>query len=316
VRTSLSLGCLVAFFFALMSGVPVHWDNALDVSSPDYRILFELRLPRLFFVFWAGATLACVGAIYQILFLNPLAEPYLLGISTGATLAMAVGEVALGILAPSPGSQALGLGGALVVTISLLLVTFSNGGKETERIALFGLGVNFVLSSALFLLLSFHNQQVGGGSMRWLFGQIPWLSATQSISFALGAGVGILIAIASARSLDALQFGDGVAQTLGFSAKKIRLFYLSLTSLLLAWLVSYTGSIGFLGLVVPHFIRRIFQPSSTRRLLFYSAPLGGAFLLFADGCSRGLLPPLEFPIGIITTLIGGPLFLLLLWRKT
>ncbi len=315
MRVSLFFGCLLAFLFALWSGVPVHWDRALDTSSADYRILFELRLPRLLFVFWAGATLACVGAIYQILFLNPLAEPYLLGISTGATLAMAVGEIALGILAPSAGSQALGLCGALLVTGALLLLTFSNHGKETERIALFGLGVNFVLSSALFLLLSFHNQQVGGGSMRWLFGQIPWVSAPQSVLFALGASGGLLIALAAARSLDALQFGDGVAQTLGFSARNTRLFYLSLTSLLLAWLVSYTGSIGFLGLVVPHFVRRVFQPSSTRRLLFLSAPLGGAFLLFADGCSRGLLPPLEFPIGIITTLIGGPLFLVLLWRK-
>jgi iron complex transport system permease protein len=306
---------LAAAAFALFGGVPLDWSSLGDVGSASHRIFYELRLPRLAFVFFAGAALASVGAVYQILFHNPLAEPYLLGISSAATLGIAVGETFWGIAAQTLASQGIGLVSASVVTAAILGISLVQRGTGTERVALFGLGVNFVLSAVLFLLLSYQAQTVGGGSLRWLFGQVPWLSAVEAIRFAVFACVGLAALLLASRSLDALAFGDGVARTLGFSAPRARLFYLGVTSVLMAWLVSFTGSIGFVGLVVPHLARLLFRPSTSRALLALSIPMGGAFLLLADGISRSLLPPMEFPVGVVTTVLGGPLFLFLLWKR-
>ncbi|MBY0370061.1 iron ABC transporter permease [bacterium] len=305
----------VAALAALWAGVPLDWTTWSDPQSVAHRILFELRLPRLVFVFLCGASLAAVGCCYQILFHNPLAEPYLLGVSSAATLGIAVAETLGGIAATSLLSQAIGLACAAVVTLALGALVLSQVGQQTERVALFGLGINFVLSSALFLFLSYQSQQLGGGSLRWLFGQIPWVSAEQTGRFSLGALAILAALLLGARSLDALSFGDGVAKTLGVNPTRARVLFLALTSTLVAWMVSFTGSIGFVGLVVPHFTRLAFHPSSSRSLLAIGLPLGGAFLLFSDALSRAVLPPMEFPIGVITTLIGGPLFLVLLWRR-
>ncbi len=306
---------IIATALALGGGVPLEWATLGDAQSASHRIFYELRLPRLAFVFFAGAALAAVGAVYQILFHNPLAEPYLLGISSAATLGIAVGETFWGIAAQTLASQCIGLVSAGVVTAAILGLSLVRRGTGTERVALFGLGVNFVLSSILFLLLSYQAQTVGGGSLRWLFGQVPWLSAAEALRFAIFCLFGLAALLVASRSLDALAFGDGVARTLGFSAPRARFYYLAITSVLMAWLVSFTGSIGFVGLVVPHVARLLFRPSSSRALLGLAIPLGGAFLLLADGISRSLLPPMEFPVGVVTTVLGGPLFLFLLWKR-
>ncbi len=306
---------LVAALAALAAGVSLEWNEIFKSDSQSHRILWELRMPRATFVFFAGASLAAVGAVYQILFHNPLAEPFLLGISTAAVLGIATAEAFFGILSPSPLSQLIGLFGAGVVTSLLLLLSYSDAGTQTERIALFGVGVNFVLSSILFLLLSYQSQHVGGGSLRWLFGQVPWVGMKDALRFSVGAGAVLAALLFAARSLDALAFGDGVARTMGFSPRRSRLVFLSLTSLLVAWLASFTGSIGFVGLVIPHAVRLVYRPSTARVLLALAIPLGGAFLLLSDAASRVLLPPMEFPIGIVTTIVGGPLFLVLLWKR-
>lgn len=178
------------------------------------------------------------------------------------------------------------------------------------------MGLNFVLSSVLFLILSFYNQHVGGGSLRWLFGNIPWISRGE-VAWVYGLSsplLGILYILG--RPLDAISLGDGVARTLGFSPNKQRTWILILTSLLLSALVTYTGAIGFVGLVAPHVVQLLFRPSTSRTLFAFSFLLGAAFLALSDSLSRVLLPPFELPIGIVTTLIGGPAFLVLLWRRT
>ncbi len=307
--------CIGALALALGSGVPLDWGQALLADTADHRVLLELRFPRVVFVFFAGALLACVGAVYQILFHNPLAEPYVLGISSAATLGIAIGEAFFGIAAQSLISQGIGLAGAAVVTALILILSLLGRSQEKERITLFGLGINFLLSSLLFLLLSYQSQTVGGGSLRWLFGQVPWLNVQQATHFALFTAAGLALLVLAARSLDALAFGDGVCRTLGYSARRIRVFFLILSSALVAWMVSFTGTIGFVGLVVPHGVRLVFHPSSSRCLLALCAPVGGIFLLLSDTLSRSLLPPMEFPVGVVTTLLGGPLFLVLLWKR-
>ncbi len=287
--------------------------SVLDPASTAHRIFFELRLPRLLAVITAGAALSVLGGTYQTLFHNPLAEPYLLGVSNAVTLGLAGAEILFGFGPQSFASHLAGfLGAALVTGIILLLHRY----RPKAEIILFGMGTQFVLSSVLFLILSFHSQTAGGGSLRWLFGQIPWPSLTESLLFAGVSAVLLLGLIVGGRSLDALSLGDSVARTLGVSPEKSRSRLLLLSSALIAVVVSFGGAIGFVGLVVPHVVRLVLRPDSTRKLFLASALLGGSFLALSDVFSRALLPPMEFPIGVITTVIGGPLFLVLLGRRS
>lgn len=291
---------------------PVSFAALLDPSSPGHRLFFELRLPRLLAVLTAGAALSVLGGTYQTLFHNPLAEPYLLGVSNAVTLGLATAEILFGAGPQSFMGHAAGfLGAALVTGMILLLHKY----RPKAELILFGMGTQFVLSSILFLILSFHSQTAGGGSLRWLFGQIPWLSASQALIFA-GLSFTLLSGLViGGRSLDALSLGDSVARTLGVSPERSRAGLLLLSSGLVALVVSFGGAIGFVGLVVPHVVRLVLRPQSTRRLFLGSALLGGSFLALSDVLSRALLPPMEFPIGVITTVIGGPLFLVLLGRR-
>lgn len=309
------LPILLVFLGQLLGSVTLPLSRLLDPHSPASRIFFELRLPRTILALVAGGSLAMLGGTYQVLFRNPLAEPYILGVASAATLGAAIGETFLHISAYSLQGVMIAFLSAMVVSLLLVSLCFSKAGQEMERIVLFGMGINFVLSSCLFLFLSYYHQQMGGGSLRWLFGQIPWISWRELglyllLSMSLTLSIFIL-----ARHLDALALGDGVARTLGFSPARERSLLVILTSAVLSVTVSLTGAIGFVGLVVPHAVRFMFRPSTSRSLLGGCLLLGSAFLVLSDIVSRILLPPLEFPIGVITTLLGGPLFLVLLWRR-
>ena len=148
-----------------------------------------------------------------------------------------------------------------------------------------------------------------------MFGQIPWSSAREVGLVAAFVIPLVACLLLLSRRLDALAFGDSVARTMGFNPGKARALFLALSSALLTVIVFFTGAIGFVGLVIPHGVRLVFRPSSSRALLSLSLVTGALFLAASDLLSRVILPPFEFPIGIITTLFGGPLFLFLLWRK-
>lgn len=291
-------------------------DELTDPGSPSARLLFELRLPRVILAFFVGGSLAVLGATYQILFQNPLAEPYILGVSSAAILGIASAELLVGAAALSLASVLFGMVGALAVALMLVALCLTRWGGSLERVVLFGLGVNFVLSSLILLLMSYVQQSTGGGSLRWIFGQIPWVSLKESMLF-FGVVVPLLAGLwLFGRKLDALSLGETVARTLGVAVLRVRVILLLLTSSFIAFTAAFTGSIGFVGLVVPHIVRLWFVPENTRSLFQVCFLLGGAFVVLADLFSRVLLPPLEFPIGIFTTLLGGPLFLLLLWRRS
>ncbi len=318
ILIGLLLGILILLLLPFLGGellsISALW-NSTGPNEIDHRILWSLRIPRFLLVIAVGGSLAILGATYQIIFNNTLAEPYILGVSSAVTLGVVTAETLLNIPTGSPKSLGFGLLFAMVVIVLLILSYHWKTGKELERIVLFGMGLNFIFSSALFLILSYRSQSPGAGSLRWLFGNIPWINFNESLIF-LGLNL-FLCAIlwVSGRFLDGLSLGDSVARTLGFPPSKVRSFILFLTSVHLTLITSATGAIGFLGLVVPHCIRLALRPSSTR-LLFAGSFIGGAlFLGLSDSLSRMLLPPIEFPVGIITTLLGGPLFLYLLWKK-
>lgn len=278
------------------------------------EIILGLRLPRLLFAALVGGCLSMLGATYQILFHNPLSEPYVLGVSSGATLAVVASEVFLGIHAISLAGAACGMLGGIAVALVILAFSAYRSHERPEHLVLFGVGMNFVLASLLFLLLSFQLQS-SSTNYRFLFGQIPWVSPRESMmAWAAMFPIPVILWLFG-RRLDALSFGDETARSWGVSPVTTRNVLVLTTSLLISGLVIFTGSIGFVGLAIPHVVRLGLKPQSSRGLLFGCFFLGGAFLMGADVVSRVLLPPFEFPIGTITTLLGGPLFLYLLWKR-
>ena len=299
-------------FILLMVLLSVPWMGAESlrmselfvVDSISYRVFWELRFPRLLVTLALGGILGSVGSIYQSIFKNPLCDPYILGISSAVLVGLALGN-----------SLFWGMSSAIVLVV--LLMGFSLSQKRNpERVILFGMGANFFLSSVLFVVLSLQNESVGGGTLKWFFGFLPWVSLKEGLAYIVSSCLSLGFLILFSRSLDILRLGDPVAKTLSVSPLLVRNIYLLMTSLLMGVTVSLSGTVGFVGLVIPQVCRIIFKPQSMASLMTLSFLMGSAFLSLADGLSRSVLPPFEFPVGIITTLLGGPIFLIILWRKS
>ncbi|MFM8269309.1 MAG: FecCD family ABC transporter permease [Pseudomonadota bacterium] len=312
---------LLFFLILIVLGVP--WFGAEPLQTRDvfklgtlsHRIFWELRIPRLLITVALGGVLATVGCTYQSLFKNPLCEPYILGISSAVLLGIISAETFFHQQVGTLFSVSLGLGSALLL-IFVLMAFSTSVLASSDRVILFGMGANFILSSLLFLLLSFQTQSVGGGTLKWFFGFLPWLELRDALIFFFASSLFSIILMIFSRPLEALRMGDSVARTLGVSPLLARNSYLLFTSLVVAITVSFSGTIGFVGLAVPQLCKILFRPASMRSLFVQSFFVGAIFLSIADGISRALIPPVEFPIGVITTLIGGPLFLLTLWKRT
>jgi iron complex transport system permease protein len=304
---------LILLSLPFMGSESISLSEVFRPNSPGHRVLFEFRTPRLLVALIAGATLSMIGASYQILFHNALAEPYVLGVSSAVTFGAVMAEIA-GASNPAAGAT---IGFSFAMFISVLLVWMSSTGfsDSPARVLLFGMGLNFVLSSTVFLVLSYAYQQMGGGSLRWLFGQLPWAENKEVVRLILMTTPAIFLLFLLGRHLDALSLGDAVSRTLGVAPMPSRSFLLLVTSYLTTTIVVTTGTIGFVGLVVPHAARLVFRPASTRILFFHCLWMGGIFLCVCDGVSRSLLPPFEFPVGMISTILGGPLFMYLLWKR-
>ncbi len=289
-------------------------------------IVWNLRLPRVLMAALVGASLGGSGAAMQGLFRNPLADPYLLGIASGAsfgaTLALtlsghlpaAFSEGALDLGAASrfvPIAAALGAAFALLATLALSRANATRG--ETTALLLAGTVVGSVLISlSTFLMLR------GADRLRavfaWTLGNLAsasWANLGRALPY---AGCGLLLLFALARGLDALQLGEDTARTLGVSPARLRLGVIFGASLATAACVSFAGVIGFVGLVAPHIMRRLGGPGH-RVLLPASCLAGAALLVLADFGGRMLVRPAELPVGIVTTLLGGPVFLWLLRQQ-
>jgi iron complex transport system permease protein len=275
-------------------------------------IVWELRMPRVLTAAAVGAGLAIAGAVMQALTRNSLADPYLLGLSSGASLgAVSVLLLGVGILLP-----AAAFVGALVALVLTLLIASAGGGLTPSRTVLAGVAVSS-LGAALTSFIIFWTAT--GDSYReilnWLLGSLAgadWPAVVISVGALAVVGIPIIVA---GRSLDAFAFGDTAAAALGISVNRTRWLLLVGTALLTGAMVSVSGSIGFVGLVLPHAVRLVVG-SRHRVLLPLSALLGAIFLIWSDTIARTLFDPRELPVGIITAVIGGPLFVLLLTRKT
>lgn len=292
------------------------WPAQATWSPTEQTILWGVRLPRVVLGLAVGAGLAVCGAALQAMVRNVLADPYLLGINSGASCGAAA-AILFGVgagLGPYAltGSAFLGaLGAALLV----LVVASSSGMVTSIRLVLAGVAVGYALSAATSFLIFASGSAEGSRSvMFWLLGSLGL--ARWGVELALVVGivlVTILVLTAWSAQLDALAVGDDTARSLGISPEGLRVRLIVVVSLCVGVAVAAAGSIGFVGLVVPHLARRLVG-ATHRWVIPVSALLGGGLLVLADLVARTVMSPQELPIGIITALVGAPFLLFLLRR--
>lgn len=284
-------------------------------STGSENIVWLIRFPRVLLAVVVGAGLAVVGVTLQALVRNPLADSYILGISSGASVG-AVLAIGLGVFTFA-GNLAVQLGGFLGALVSFVIVfTLANfkGHISPGKLILSGIGVGYVFSGITsFITLTSSNKELAGQVLSWTLGSLArasWFDLT------LPTVVLLIVAfylILQARNLNALVVGDETATTLGLNIGKFRRNLFILTSLVTGIMVAVSGTIGFIGLMTPHIVR-LFVRSDHRRVLLISVFVGSIFLIWVDVVARTTFAPIELPVGVITSILGGPFFLLMLLR--
>lgn len=285
-----------------------------DAEGPAADIVLRVRLPRVALGVGVGAALAVAGVLFQALLRNPLADPYVLGVSGGAALGaitvLSLGAgFGLGYAAVPPAAFA----GALVATVLLYAVAGAQGRLSPTQLLLTGIVFNAFASAAIVFLASLAGLTQGANLFLWLIGSLSAVRADAAGWLAGFLVIGVGAALWLARSLDLLTLGSDAAAQLGVNVERDQRVLLLATSVMVGAAVAAAGLVGFVGLIVPHLLRLVV--GSDHRLLVPTAALGGAaFLVFCDTLARTLPGGRELPVGAITAVVGGPLFLWLLRR--
>lgn len=290
--------------------------DVVNSSNPEYLIFWRLRLPRCLGAFLTGAGLSLCGTAFQAMFRNPLATPYTLGLSSGAALGASL-YFHLGITAGLMGSGASLISAFLGCLVSVTLVyaiTRARGGFSTSVLLLAGVIISFFFSSLVMFVQYISNAHDAVQIMRWLMGSLSGISSISLLEMALAVGASFWFFDAIASELDLLASGEEIAASRGVNVHRVKLLIFLVTSITVGVLVSITGPIGFVGMIVPQ-ICRIMLGYSHRQLIFASFFLGGALLVLCDLLARLAIAPAELPIGIITAMLGAPFFLLILFRN-
>jgi iron complex transport system permease protein len=281
------------------------------LTQDQFDILFQIRLPRILLAAAVGGSLATAGASYQALLRNPLAEPYLLGISNGAAVGTMVALVFFG--AKEWSRPVLAFAGSLLATLAVYRLARGRAGATPERLILAGVIVTTFLSSIIVFVTVLMDATRIRSFTFWLLGDLSGTSKTLlpvAISIAV---IGTVALTLNARSLNLLMLGERDAFDLGVEVGRVRIIVFVVASLLVGSSVAASGSVGYVGLVVPHLAR--LSLGSDNRISIPAAALGGAlFVIVADTLARTLIAPRELPVGAITALIGAPLFIYLLKR--
>ena len=306
-------GALLVGSAHLSPGAIVKVLTGTQTVGPEVSVILGLRLPRILVAALAGGGLAVAGAAFQALTRNPLADPSVLGVSSGAAFGVVLAQLFGFGLAPL---QALGLTtfaffGALLAAGLVVLIAQSNGRLPIQTLLLAGVIVGLFFSAAITLLISLVDVNRLGGVIHWLLGNLGALSPGSLALFAALVGIGTVLVLTQARQLNLLALGEESALQLGVEAERVKRTIFIGASLLTAVVVTFTGPIGFVGLIVPHTIRLLF--GSDHRLLIPASLLAGAaFLLLADTLARTLVAPNEMAVGVITAFSGAPFFVYLL----
>lgn len=292
--------------------------HARPLSLEDREILFAIRLPRIFADVVAGSALSVSGLLFQGLFRNPLADPYVIGSSGGAVLGASLGVFVLPPLSVAGFSAItlLAIAGSMASTLVVYALARVNGRVAVTSLLLAGFAVSTMLSYSSWFFESM-DRDFGSGSRflaMWLRGAIGTPAWSQLVPVTALLFVGMGASLPLARVLNTMALGEEYASQLGISLESMRILLVLIGSVLTAVAVALGGLISFVGLIVPHVARLLLGPDH-RKLLPATAVGGAIFLLLADTLARTLLAPAEIPVGVLTAFVGGPFFLYLL-RKT
>ncbi|MBH3342090.1 iron ABC transporter permease [Pseudomonas mendocina] len=300
------LAILAGHLFGITAETPV--------SVGQDSIVWQLRAPRVLLGALVGAGLAVVGTVLQAVTRNPLADPHLLGVSSGAAFGAVVVVLYLGEFAGLLSLPLAAFVGALASMLLVLAIASRSGRLHSDRLLLAGVAVSFVMMAASNLLLYLGNPHAASSVLFWMLGglglarwELLWLPA-----LCLALALAVLLGLA--RALNALMAGEQSAVSLGLEPRRVRLLVFVAASLLTGVLVSLSGAIGFVGLMLPH-VARFLVGAEHRRLLPVAALLGALFLVWVDVAARTWLAPQDLPIGIVTAAIGGGFFVALLRRR-
>lgn len=291
-------------------------DALLGRGDPtSVAIVQRLRLPRSVLAALVGGGLGASGAAFQALLRNPLAEPYILGVSGGAAVG-AVGAIVLGLSAPSGAGTALAAFGGAALAIVLVLRLAGSVGRtlDTRVLLLSGVVIGAFFNAVILLALTFADLESFRAALFWMMGSVAGATWSEIGVLAAAAGPALLVLLALARPLDLLAVGEETAAYLGVRTERVKLAAYAAASLMAAASVAVAGVIGFVGLVVPHVVRMLWG-GDHRFLLPASVLLGAAFLVVADALARTAAAPTELPIGVVTAFVGVPFFLWLLRRR-
>ncbi|MFE3105197.1 FecCD family ABC transporter permease [Nocardia tengchongensis] len=284
-----------------------------DWTAAQDAIVWRVRVPRVLLGALAGAGLAVSGAVLQTVVRNVLADPHILGVTSGASTGAAL-SLLFGVTAGGGMLSGSAFLGALIATVLLFAVASSNGHLTSLRLLLGGVTIGYIFSAATsFLIFASDSPEGARAVLFWLLGSLgsaAWPAVAATTVAVLGCTAALFL---MATRLDALAVGDDTARTLGFAPQHWRVAALLVVSLCVGAVVAVAGAIGFVGLIVPH-AGRLLAGGTHRRLLPASALLGAIFLVIADVVARTAFSPRELPLGIVTAVVGAPLLLILIRR--
>ncbi len=304
-RTAVFKGILAAVRFPGVSD---------PLSGAEQTILFSIRIPRIVIAGLVGAALSCAGIVFQGLLRNPLADPYVLGVSGGAAVG-AIVAIVIGLGGLPFGITGLAFAGGLLSILLVWGLSGMTGDRRTDRTLLSGVIVNAFFSALILFFVSITGSEKIHSVLFWLMGDLGMAEENDLLWVALFLMTGFAVMYLHARDLNVLLIGEEAALQLGIPVKRTRILLLISASLVTGAAVSVAGIIGFVGLMVPHIVRMLFG-SDHRLLLPAAVLLGGSFLIAADTVARMVLAPAELPVGVVTALCGAPYFAYLMKRST
>jgi iron complex transport system permease protein len=284
----------------------------IGTAQSSEFVIVHLRIPRIVMSVFAGASLALCGAIFQSIFRNPICDPYILGISSGASIGAALAFI-LGLDFYLFGVTSFALVSAFLTLLLMLGIARFSKIKSTYVMLLAGISLNFLMASALTLLMVLNHQEM----QKIIFLTMGSFATVSYYDILFYIPVFIVCTFCTfllSKDLNIMQLGDVQAQSLGVNTQRVTYITLFLSSVLIAATVSICGVIGFIGLIIPH-LARIIWGNNTKPLFTFSMLLGAVFMLVADSLARVLVSNAELPVGSITALVGAPYFIYMLVRK-
>lgn len=302
--------------WSILAGAVLGRESMGAGTDPAAVILLHIRLPRVLLAFFVGGSLAMVGVALQALLRNPLADPFVIGISSGAALGAAIALLfGIGISAWSVSALPLcAFIGALLSLMIMYRISSSGQGFSIYTLLLAGVVLNAIFSAFIMFLTSVADPNRAFGMYAWLMGSLIGPDFSTLGVLALYLGMGLMVLGSQAQSLNLLTLGEETARSLGVEVERVKKMVFVAAALLTGAVVSFSGIIGFVGLIVPHAVRLVLS-ADHRVLLPVAGFVGGMFLMLADTVARTALSPGEFPVGVVTALVGGPVFLYLLTTR-